>query len=320
MPFFPQDLAFEPYGPHLVTGNSQTFEASLGSWTETGAGTLTWTDTGAPAGAFHPINTVSTHVLDFTATGSGDLVELVVPGVFRQGQPYVAMLACDEQTGDTAIWELQFGIDGVDTETSNQRFYPGLFSNTRLASVVWYPTADRTDPSVILRYIGAATPQVWVGWCQVNEIRDYPVFRDGEMTSGRGSWTRQQDLHFTLVNEDFLVRAVDVIQMVSGEEITLTVNEGEFTIQNLDGSLAVSGDGTTNVGSVSDDLNLTAGANVNVQSAANFSVTAQLISLYEGSGLPIGDRPTIDPTAETGTLQAVVEALIALGVVIDGTP
>lgn len=307
MPLTVPSLAFEPYGPHLVTGNSQTFAASLGSWTETGAGTLTWTDTGAPAGAFHPINTVSTHVLDFTATGSGDLVELVVPGVFRQGQPYVAMLACDEQTGDTAIWELQFGVDGVDTETSNQRFYPGLFSNTRLASVVWYPTADRTDPSVILRYIGAATPQVWVGWCQVNEIRDYPVFRDGEMTSGRGSWTRQQDLHFTLVNEDFLVRAVDVIQMVSGEEITLTVDDGAVTVTGGAGVVVETGADT--------DIYLHPGAPgiVWLDGKVRFGPTAIGFD-------PVADAPTIDPTAETGTLQAIVEALILLGVVIDGTP
>ena len=334
MPLYPPaSNAFEPYGPHLVTGNSQTFEASNGSWTETGSGTLLWTDTGSVPGAFHPINTVSTHVLDFTASGSGDLVELVVPGTFRQGQPYVAMLAVTEQTGDTAIWELQFGIDSVDTETSNQRFYPGLFANVHLASVVWYPTADRTNPSIILRYIGAATPQVWVGWCQVNEIRDYPVFRDGEVTSGRGSWARQQDLHYTLVNEDFLVQAVDVIRMNSGEEITMTVAEGDIGFTASDGSVFVTGNQHVEMVATTGNIDIASSAGaVSFSASSTFGVGAgtgillgaegaQYIALYDGGpGLAANARPTIDPTAETGTLQAVVEALIALGVVIDGTP
>ena len=305
MPLYPPaSTALEPFGPDLVTGDNQYFTASLGDWIETGTGALTWLDTGAPLGAFHPINTVSTHVLHFEPAATNDYIELTVAGTFVVDVPYIATLCVIENNADSANWALNFG----DVATANYaadvcKFYAGVFANAHFVSVVWTPTSTFTSPKIRFIYEGAGLPAIDVGYCKVAEVRDYPLFRSLDITENENSWMRFQGPHFTIVNEDFLVEAVDLIRMNSGEEITMTVADGDVSLN-------------------ASQVNLIAtAANVNM-SADNgiININGPLIGMYGAEGLATGDRPTTSAATDLATAVTLVNqirtALLALGVVL----
>jgi hypothetical protein len=142
----------------LITGDSSTFGASLGSWTNTG-GTMT-RDTTAAYNLF-------TGNLKFVTTTSGDRVDLPISGTFKAGTQYDIMLAVlVEESGSTWL-DYSFGLIGTDATTLSSLYLsvenPHLYAHLVLT---WTPTADRTGVSVRMARSASVTgtKTLHVGW------------------------------------------------------------------------------------------------------------------------------------------------------------
>ena len=142
----------------LITGNDQTFDASLGSWTNSG-GTMT-RDTG-----YQMLG--QTASLKFVVTTSAQYVEVPISGTFTSGTDYwsVLFLSAEDTTG-TKNLKIDFGLIGTDaaqrTGSLNMgTIYPYVGNANFIAiGLRWRPTADRTG--VKLRFtMNNATTATW---------------------------------------------------------------------------------------------------------------------------------------------------------------
>lgn len=145
----------------LVTGNDQTFAASLGNWTNSG-GTMT-RDTG------YVMDTL-TASLKFAVTTSGQYVSLPVSGTFLANTDYWAVLwISNESTSSSFAANLSFGLFGTDVETRlvSLAMATGLpyvgNGNFVAVGLHWRPTADRTGVTLRLETNTAASTTWHIG-------------------------------------------------------------------------------------------------------------------------------------------------------------
>lgn len=133
----------------LVTGDSQHFTASLGSWTNSG-GTLTRDTSYKMNGA--------TASLKFAVTTSGQYTELPIAGVFLANTEYLAVVfLSNESTSSTFSTDLSFGLFGTDVttdtvalNTNTGKPYVGNGHFLALA-IKWTPSSDRSGVTFRLK-------------------------------------------------------------------------------------------------------------------------------------------------------------------------
>lgn len=151
----------------LVTGNDATFDASLGSWTNSG-GTMT-RDTAYKMAT-------RTASLKFAVTTTGQYVDLAISGTFKAGRSYWAVFfLSNESTTGTYNINLSLGAIGTDAATEGISISPvtGLpyvgDGNFIAYGINWVPTADRTGVSVRLAVTNTATTTWHIGMMRVWE-------------------------------------------------------------------------------------------------------------------------------------------------------
>jgi hypothetical protein len=126
----------------LITGNSQNFGSSLGSWTNSG-GTLTRDTSYKMAG--------QTASAKFAVTTSGQYAEVPISGTFLAGVDYWLVLwISNESTSSTYALDMIFGLIGTDSVTESISLnmisgQPYVGNGSFVAfGLHWQPSANRT--------------------------------------------------------------------------------------------------------------------------------------------------------------------------------
>ena len=155
----------------LLTGDSHDFAASLGNWTNSG-GTLTRDTT------YRLTNGVASAKLAVTA--ATQYMECPVPGVFKAGVTYwaVILVSLDDVAGRAA--DLTFGLIGTDSSAfSMDHFsastgeYAGAKKNGSVGRYIawairWKPSANRTGVKIRLTNGSAASFNWYIGLAVVS--------------------------------------------------------------------------------------------------------------------------------------------------------
>lgn len=153
----------------LVTGNSSNFKTGVGNWT-TGTGTITFDSTIA---YMWPSNNTGSAKWTTTLAGGG-ACQLSVPGTFRVGIEYVALLVLTVEEDADFPMSVRLGNTAAsDTSTavipsfgSGESFNGGRFT----AFVVrWRPTATRSSAQIQIIRTGPSneTRNLHISYCKL---------------------------------------------------------------------------------------------------------------------------------------------------------
>lgn len=208
-------LAHTPFGPDLVTGDSQTFLTGLGDWVEVGGGTLVWVDVDFLG---PPLNSkVTPEGLQFEAAGSGDKISLPLVGTFTTGQPYVAMFLLKSSASPSGPWLTFFG-EGSEVDGVTGEFVEGGW---RLEAVSWTPVSDHSDAKVEISYNGSDTSTLHMFYCKVAEKRDSDIAVGFDLAGANGGslYDRSSSLNANFADID--LRAENIIGLAAGLKVDL---------------------------------------------------------------------------------------------------
>lgn len=284
-------LAFTPFGPDLVTGDSQTFLTGLGDWVEVGGGTLTWEDIGQS----HRLNPKpGTDGLRFIVSEQGDSIELPVVGTFVAGQTYTAMVLV--LASGPGGWLAGLGDTGA-SDYAEVNLPASGSALLRPLSVTWTPTADRSSVKLWFTYDGndVGSP-LDLFYCEVTETRDSLVSSGFDLTGGDGG-TLHSAANSTLSAEFYQI-------LLLAESIFLIAST--INIQSLS-DMFIDADG---------ELSAVSGESMSLQPSTELRI------FDANPGLSAANRPALETAATEGEVIAgynlIRTMLISLGVATDG--
>lgn len=151
----------------LLVGDDQTFNGSMGNWTNSG-GTR---ELGFGMLAERPQGTDYSASMKFTTTANSQYVDILVSGTFLEGHFYSSAILINSPDATPPTVQAILGLIGTDSSTET---YASLVSGSDpnedwgVIYVSWVPTADRIGVSLrINRSAGTGTKIFNIGYVRV---------------------------------------------------------------------------------------------------------------------------------------------------------